>query len=160
MKALPLWQPWASLVAIGAKRIETRHWPAPKSLIGQRIAIHATKGTGPGGARAFRDLCRHEPFRSALEREGLAAAELPRGGIIATAILDRCVVMKEEEIDTLSKLHPDEHAFGNYEPGRYAWILSELVQLPELVPFKGSQGVFEVPRSLVSFKATINGSPV
>jgi hypothetical protein len=46
VKALPLWQPWASLVAlVGAKRVETRHWPAPPRLIGQRIAIHATKTT-------------------------------------------------------------------------------------------------------------------
>ena len=27
MKCLSLWQPWASLVVIGAKRFETRSWP-------------------------------------------------------------------------------------------------------------------------------------
>lgn len=43
MKALPLWQPWAQLVVIGAKRVETRHWPAPNYVVGQRVAIHATK---------------------------------------------------------------------------------------------------------------------
>ena len=42
MRVLPIWQPWASLVAVGAKRVETRHWAAP-NLIGQRIAIYATK---------------------------------------------------------------------------------------------------------------------
>ena len=26
MKAISLWQPWASAVSVGSKRIETRHW--------------------------------------------------------------------------------------------------------------------------------------
>lgn len=42
MKCLCLWQPYASLIAIEAKRVETRHWPAPHWIIGQRVAIHAT----------------------------------------------------------------------------------------------------------------------
>lgn len=41
MKALTLWQPWASLIACEAKEAETRSWPAPASLVGCRIAIHA-----------------------------------------------------------------------------------------------------------------------
>lgn len=41
MKALTLTQPWATLVAIGAKRIETRSW---RTNFRGRIAIHAAKG--------------------------------------------------------------------------------------------------------------------
>ena len=41
MKAITLWQPWASLIAAGAKTIETRTWSPPHSLIGQPLAIHA-----------------------------------------------------------------------------------------------------------------------
>jgi hypothetical protein len=43
MKAISLWQPWASLIACGAKPFETRHWAPPRELIGQTIAIHAAK---------------------------------------------------------------------------------------------------------------------
>ena len=43
MKAITLHQPWASLIAEGHKTIETRDWPPPLSLVGQRIAIHAGK---------------------------------------------------------------------------------------------------------------------
>jgi len=43
MYAITLWQPWATAMAAGFKTIETRPWPAPKNLIGQRIAIHAAK---------------------------------------------------------------------------------------------------------------------
>lgn len=49
MKALTVWQPWATLIAIGAKPYEFRHWTPPRSLRGQRIAIHA-------GARPVRKL--------------------------------------------------------------------------------------------------------
>lgn len=38
MKALTLWQPWASLVALGAKRIETRSW---STTYRGPLAIHA-----------------------------------------------------------------------------------------------------------------------
>lgn len=71
MKAITLWQPWASLcverrpdhvIPDGisnprdwgrecdgppVKTIETRSWPASKRLLGQRIAIHAAKTSKP-----------------------------------------------------------------------------------------------------------------
>jgi hypothetical protein len=39
--AITVWQPWASLIAIGAKPYEFRSWRPPSSIVGQRIAIHA-----------------------------------------------------------------------------------------------------------------------
>lgn len=44
MKALTIWQPWASLVMIGAKPYEFRRWDyreRQSGLQGQRIVIHA-----------------------------------------------------------------------------------------------------------------------
>jgi len=41
VKAITLWQPWASLIALGAKTIETRGHAGFRGLKGQRIAIHA-----------------------------------------------------------------------------------------------------------------------
>lgn len=41
MLALTIWQPWASLIAAGAKPFEWRSWPAHRGLVGRRIAIHA-----------------------------------------------------------------------------------------------------------------------
>lgn len=52
MKALTLWQPYAQLMAIGVKSIETRSWRAPDALIGQRIVIHAS-------AKRPKDIWRH-----------------------------------------------------------------------------------------------------
>lgn len=40
MKALSLWQPWATLIAIGAKQYETRGWSTPYR---GPLIIHAAK---------------------------------------------------------------------------------------------------------------------
>ena len=40
MKAITLWQPWASLIACGAKKYETRSWA---TRYRGPIAIHAAK---------------------------------------------------------------------------------------------------------------------
>lgn len=141
MKALPLWQPWAQLVAIGAKRIETRHWPAPQYLIGQRIAIHATK------TRRELWVCDAEPFK-----RRLGDADLWFGAIVATAVLLRCSAMTEERIAATRRLDPDEVAFGLWQPGRYAWALADVRALAEPVPFTGRQGIFDVPDELLGYE--------
>lgn len=46
MRAMTLWQPWASLMAEGIKTIETRPFPHPwRSAVGERVAIHAAVRT-------------------------------------------------------------------------------------------------------------------
>lgn len=139
MKALPLWQPWASLIAIGAKRIETRHWPAPPRLIGERIAIHATKRTTELW------LCEEHPF----SEYDLDHETLPLGAIVATSVIDRCTEMSELGIAELEDTMPHEYAFGLYEIGRFAWILRDVERLEAPVPFRGSQGIFDVPDALL-----------
>lgn len=57
MKALTIWQPWASLIMIGAKPFEFRRWDyreRERALEGQRIVIHA--GTRPMKAGEIEDL--------------------------------------------------------------------------------------------------------
>ena len=44
MKAISLWQPWASAIAIGEKTIETRSWWTPHR---GALAIHAAKTDTP-----------------------------------------------------------------------------------------------------------------
>jgi hypothetical protein len=103
MKGLTLTQPWATLIAIGAKRIETRSWST--SYRGP-IAIHAAKGLGPvGGQRGLFIQCAAEPFRtvlsSAIESHSPPYAGnlkrlcnqevMPLGSIVATANLVHCL---------------------------------------------------------------------
>jgi hypothetical protein len=143
MKAIPLWQPWASLVACGAKRVETRHWPVPPAWLGQRMAIYATK------RESDLWLCKRSPFAAYLPEPDL----LPRGAIIATVTLARCSEMTEASIAELAERNPDELAFGLYEPGRFAWVLRDVEPLAAAVPFKwpfnGPAKYFEVPDGLL-----------
>ena len=54
MKAFTIWQPWASLIMIGAKPYEFRSWKPPAWLVGQRMAIHA--GARPVKAKEVKAL--------------------------------------------------------------------------------------------------------
>lgn len=43
MRGLSIQQPWAAAIAYGTKRVENRTWTVPLWIIGQTIAIHASK---------------------------------------------------------------------------------------------------------------------
>ncbi len=159
MKAISLTQPWATLVAIGAKRIETRSWGT--NYRGP-LAIHASKGF----PRLAQELCVQAPFGSALSKAGYThmfdkqsrelwpdLKPLPLGAIVATCELLDCIV-----ISTKREVHgyiismgynvvipPDvpELCFGDYAPGRLAWILANVKPLPEPIPAKGALGMWE-----------------
>lgn len=139
MKALTLTQPWASLVAIGAKRVETRSWRT-----GYRgpLAIHAAKKfTQSDQAAVWR-----YPFRRVLvtpDGSGLAVA-LPLGCVVATCTLTACISTSNPSIHWRSlPLSDQERAFGNYAPGRWAWLLEDIKALPEPVLAKGALGLWE-----------------
>jgi hypothetical protein len=135
MKALTLTQPHATLVAIGAKKIETRcwftHYQGP-------LAIHAAKGLAHMSEADLQAYFTMEPFASSLKRGGYHKAEdLPRAAVIAIGTLLWC-----EEINPRNTPKNPEFSFGDYTPGRYAWFLSKM-QKVEPVRAKGLQGLWE-----------------
>lgn len=161
IKALSLWQPWASLVRPDVKTIETRSWST--SYRGWLI-IHAAKrwhrGAWPEGLLAAVDeLCGIASYPDAL----------PLGAIVATARLVDCVPMVQflsrgpgDEPDpawtpcdgpeppmpclainsdtTSLTLHrpyrdvTDQLPFGDYRPGRFAWLLDDIKPTAERCP--------------------------
>lgn len=156
MKATTLWQPYASLVAIGAKPFETRSYPPPAKLIGQRIAIHAA-------ARpiqlTWRDL--DLPTRAVIIDAFVAAElkgradDLPHGAVVCTAVVEGAgkiagiddrlptyvsgiVHMRERRGDMPASIYTDH--FGDYFPGRWAWLLTDVRRLAVPEPAKGKQG--------------------
>lgn len=163
MKAITLTQPWATLVAIGAKKIETRSWST--SYRGP-LAIHAAAGLGPvGGNQGLLDLCRGEPFRSALLAAGiLGTTALPRGAIVAVTRLEACVDTLFMTLEGRARvtgfdgerrywnLTDQERAFGDYTPGRFAWLLANVRQLAEPIPAKGALGLwnYDLPDTALS----------
>lgn len=147
MKALTLTQPWASLVAIGAKGIETRGWWTEYR---GPLAIHAAKGF-PDDARY---IATTEPFRSALG--GGLATELPRGAIVAMATLRDCwrfgqnTERQLRERSAAGGLPPHEADFGDYTAGRYGFRFKHVVALPEPVPVPGKLGLWNVPHDVAA----------
>ena len=151
MKALTLTQPWASLVAIGAKANETRSW---KTDYRGLVAIHAAKGW----TRGDRDLCYEAPFFAVL-RGRLGAPDfdpsyLPFGAVVAVATLADCVriaiganddALLTTDPERRLSSHSDEYAFGNYDPGRFAWLLADVVRLKTPIPCKGALGLWTLP---------------
>jgi len=158
MKALTLIQPWATLIAIGAKKIETRGW---KTIYRGPLAIHASKGWSK---EVVRRALFTEPFKTLLNNAGYTLYSLlPRGVIIATCEL---VSVKEilpahtfrrmlgwqwtgpDGVEYCYELDDQERALGNYSPGRYAWMLHNVQPLPEPIAAIGKQGVWEAEVTL------------
>lgn len=144
MKALSLKQPWASLVAIGAKGIETRDWATPYR---GPIAIHASKKFDV----ADQYLLRESAFARALGAAGLRApSDLPCGAIVATAVLSECVRFPmSEKVWRLAARGADEIYFGDFTTGRYGFVLVGVRALPTPIPCRGALGLWDVPAELL-----------
>jgi hypothetical protein len=165
MRAITLHQPWASLAAIGAKRFETRSFPPPAKLIGQRIAIGAAArkiGRNDWGKRF--PAAAWAPSIDALQPvyDDFNWNDLPRGAIVATAVLAgayQVMCIRDGDVRWLelriakgvcenSLPPPDGGAipgdlFGDYSEGRWAWLLTDVRRLAEPAPAKGKQGWWE-----------------
>ena len=137
MRALTLIQPWATYIAHYGKDVENRTWPPPRSVWGQRIAIHA-------GLRFDADAF---PPPLLGDRDGslwrrmvaLRAGDVPRGAIVATAIVAGLA------------LQPDVASTNPWKvPGQWGWQLLDAVALAEPIPCKGRQGLWEVPAEIVA----------
>lgn len=145
MKALTLTQPWATLVALGAKTFETRSW---STAYRGPLAIHAAKGfSGIGGKRGFLEICAHEPFARVLEEARLAPADLPLGAVVATAKLTQSAPTRSVQEYLRGAERFDELAFGDYSDGRYAFELVYIRALPTPVTATGALGLWDLPDS-------------
>lgn len=143
MKALTLWQPWATCVAHHSKLVENRTWEPPASVIGQRIAIHA-------GKRFER-----EAYEDLVELDGLALpprAEIPAGAVIATArvagwvrsewLVNRC----EHPFDFsgLTEEQARSALRSTWWIGPVGWVLDHVIAIGP-VPCSGAQGLWSLP---------------
>lgn len=127
MKALSLWQPWASAMALGLKQIETRNW---STAYRGPLAIHAAK----------RWTADEREFHAIEHGRGHMPAELPLGAIVAIGVLVDCR-RTEGLCPGITAL---ESHWGNYDPKRFGWIFEDIEALPAPIPYKGLQGLFDV----------------
>ncbi len=150
MKILTLWQPWASLIIEDKKHFETRSW--------------ATSYRGPLGIHASQK----QPSKLTLDRSAIECFikagmidklpenrtfngeymtnwkdDLELGVILGHINLVDCIRITEAYSAYVKKYMPNEYAFGDYTPGRWAWALSDPVKLPVQIPAKGMQRLWE-----------------
>lgn len=146
MKVISLTQPWASLMALDAKRFETRSWA---TAYHGPIAIHAAKGF-PCDCQQF---CTDPVVQSVLAKHGFPVwRSLPLGCIIAIRELIDCVPTaylvdgpdwRFRAIPPGCPPGPQERYFGDYSPGRFAWITKDVQRLTAPIPAKGALGLWE-----------------
>jgi hypothetical protein len=147
VKAISLTQPWATLVALEEKRIETRGW---STAYRGPLAIHAAKSF----PEDCRDLCDTPPFREVLRAHGLGASDLPRGAVLCITWMDDCVpterILSEIQMAKAGNLpcrwtrSRHELAFGNYEPRRYGFLLCQVERtFDKPIPARGALGLWD-----------------
>ena len=146
IKGLSLWQPWASLMAVGAKKIETRSWSTPYRGY---VAIHAAKKWNAD----LRETAMGVMFQAALQSECSVKAvhdesvkryspsTLPRGCFVAVGRLQHCFSTTDH-----SKLIPtcDERWFGDYSEDRFMWVFDEIWKLSSPVYAIGQRNLWHI----------------
>lgn len=126
MKVLTLIQPWATLVILGEKKIETRSW---KTHYRGEIAIHA-------GKKVDKSVFEEPYYKDIFKKYNLTPDNIIRSSIIGTcSIID--VKRTEELVGIISER---ERAFGNYCPDRFGWILDDIKPIEPIRNVKGMLG--------------------
>ena len=138
MKAISLLQPWASLLVMGVKTMETRNWGTKYR---GEILIHASQG------KAGEIFSKENYFKKYIPD----FKKLPFGAIIGVAtIID---VVKIESLhmadELLNRLTMEEKAFGDYSSGRFAWILEDHKQFKIPIPARGTLSIWEYPGEIM-----------
>ncbi len=130
MKVLSLIQPWATLIVLGEKKIETRSW-RPKNFSGE-LYIHASK-------KLDKKVCEQEPFKSILAKHGYNAHNLPIG-----AIIGKCNVLYYSSTEELRHdISEQENAFGDYSDNRYGWTVDNPILFANPIPAKGKLNIWD-----------------
>lgn len=126
LKALTVWQPWASLIVLGEKQYETRSWRTSYRGV---ILIHAGARTNP----ILEAMAASEPFKTSLR-----GSPVTRGALIGAATLT--AIRPTDGLD----VSPAERAFGDFRHGRWAWLLEHPVRFETPIPHPGARGIFYV----------------
>jgi len=146
MKAISLWQPWATLWVLQIKRNETRSWAFPHWYTGS-VAIHAAKKK----INIYADLDDaewREGILKALNKAGIEYEDLTRGALIGV-----CDRIQSTPIHKRPKEELEE-MLGDWSPGRYRWTPKNMRPIKQPIPFKGQQRLFDIDDNIL-----INGSP-
>lgn len=144
MKIITLMEPWATLMVLGYKRVETRSW---NSHYRGEVAIHAGKST-----KFAKEL---DYVQNLFAKAGIpmpegfptAPPEYPLGRIIAVGNL---VDVKRMVPDVISVQTRMERAFGEWNQKRFAFFFEKVRRTTEQIPWEGALGLRELPRYMAA----------
>lgn len=133
MKALTIWQPYATFIALGIKEFETRHW-----LTNYRgpLLIHAAKR--PLGLDEKFLIERLSEKYSLIGLLLLPIVEYPLGAIICKVDVVDCVPTGSFTPNNLERM------LGGWEEGRFAWKFEDVKAL-NIPDVSGKQGLWKFP---------------
>ena len=130
MKAITIYQPWATLIAHGHKQFETRSWA---TRYRGNIAIHASKRWTKVEQRWAIAYSKMYPDLAPILND------MPFGAVIVACKLVDCIpteIVRDE-------LTNREKMFGNYQDKRFAWKFEIVKYPPSPIIATGQQGIWE-----------------
>lgn len=149
VKALSLWEPWASLMAFGVKTVETRHWSTRHR---GPLLVHAAKRW----TREQESMLDEADVQHALSplisehpthRGHMGVVKpyhLPLGRAVCLVKMTGCVSTNEIFSGDLRATVEAEDDFGDYSEDRFAWVTTGAHRLSRPLAVTGHQGLFDV----------------
>lgn len=128
MKVISLTEPYATLIKEKKKYVETRSW---KTNFRGEIYIHASSTKIPESYLNNKELM-----------DLVANIDLNFGYIICKCKLVDCLYMTKEYVLDMKENHYSEYICGQYEEGRYAFILEDIEILGNKMPAKGKLNIW------------------
>ena len=127
MKVLSIIEPWATLIASKQKYIETRSW---KTSYRGELYIHASKKLINKKDEKIQELLKLLPTQEMNYRK-----------IICKCELVDCIYMDEKFINEI-KQNKQEYMCGDYQIGRFAWILEKTELIQPKIDAKGKLNIW------------------
>lgn len=140
MKAISLWQPWASLWLSPNKLHETRHWSTPYR---GTLLVHAAK-------KFVKDV--NSDLKDVLDDEfgGHWTMDLPSGVLLGAVDLVDCVptgrIVAGFDWSDAQRI---DNICGNFDDGRFGWRRGAYWKFRVPIAYRGLQGLFNVPLDVV-----------
>jgi len=149
MKVISILQPWATLVVIGAKKIETRSWD---TKFRGPLLIHASKRWDNRLYNSILDIgaeyvLEKAGYKLTKIKNGKIFTNLPLGAVIGKVDVFGCMpsdtLLHNMDLEKREcRAAEFEERFGDYSPGRYGWLLSDAVEFANPIPAKGALSIW------------------
>lgn len=161
MAALTLWQPWATLIAAGVKRIETRSWRPPATVLHRPLAIHAGATIVPQKdiedtelEAAIIDLMGPD-WRTTIPTSAVLCTVKVVNSYRTAGYLDDGYV---RVWDGAKYLKTKTDPYGDFSSDRWLWILRDVRPMDPIFPVGGHQGVWTVDFDAAQIPMDVQGA--